>query len=189
MESMFICPHCKGELILEEKRLFCKSGHSFDKAKAGYVNLLRSQSGGVHGDNKEMIRARKDFLDGGYYSPLWQALEEGLKKYAPASILDVGCGECYYTEGMANALPLAQIAGIDISKDALNYGAKRMKGRAQTAVASAYDLPLKSGRVEALTLFFSPYAEQEIQRVLQKNGLFLMAIPGKSHLWELKIIV
>ena len=189
MESMFVCPLCRGALSREEKRLFCAKGHSFDLSKAGYANLLVGKGGGVHGDNKEMIRARKDFLEGGYYLPLRDALEEALRKACPESLLDVGCGECYYTEGMANVLGDCSIAGIDISKDALAYGAKRMKGSAETAVASAYDLPLSDGRVEALTLFFSPYAGEEFKRVLKKDGLFLMAIPGKRHLWELKSIL
>ena len=158
MESMFICPHCRGTLYKEEKRLLCHRGHSFDLSKAGYANLLVGKGGGVHGDNKEMIRARKDFLDGGYYLPLRDALVEVLKREVPESLLDAGCGECFYTEGMASALPSCRIAGVDISKDALAYGAKRMKARAETAVASVYDLPVAEEAFDALTLFFSPFA-------------------------------
>ena len=189
MESMFICPHCRGALYKEEKRLLCHRGHSFDLAKAGYANLLVGKGGGVHGDNKEMIRARKDFLDGGYYLPLRDALVEVLKREAPESLIDAGCGECFYTEGMASTLPSCRIAGVDISKDALAYGAKRMKARAETAVASVYDLPVAEEAFDALTLFFSPFAGEEFKRVLKKDGLFVMAIPGKRHLWELKSIL
>ena len=67
---LFCCPKCG--LALEEKGnvTSCKNGHSFDRAKGGYYNLLLSNKGGVHGDNKDMVLARRAFLGAGYYAPL-----------------------------------------------------------------------------------------------------------------------
>ena len=189
MESLFCCPVCRGRLLKEERRLCCGDGHSFDLSKAGYVNLLTGKSGGVHGDNKEMIKARKAFLDEGHYLPLREALCDLLAENGAKRLLDVGCGEGFYTEGMAEKLPEALVAGIDISKDALAYGGKRLKGRAELAVASAYDLPFEDGLFDAVTLLFSPFAKEEILRVLCKDGLLVMAIPGKRHLWSLKSLL
>ena len=189
MDSLFRCPLCKGRLIGEERRYFCLQGHSFDLSRAGYVNLLTGKDGGVHGDNKEMIRARRDFLEEGHYLPLREALCDILKENAPDTLLDVGCGEGWYTEGMCASLGQARVCGIDISKDALSYAGKRLKGRAQLAVASAYELPFDDGSFDALTLLFSPFAQEELKRVLKKDGLFFMAIPGKRHLWQLKSLL
>ncbi len=186
MTGLFTCPHCKGQLIKEEKRLYCEKGHSFDMARQGYVNLLVGKGGGVHGDDKEMIRARRDFLNTGHYAPLREELSALIGREAPRTVLDAGCGEGYYTEGILSALPKSTVAGVDISKDALAYAAVRLKGRAQTAVASVYDLPAADGSFEALTLFFSPYCKDEYRRVLKKEGLFIMAIPGRRHLFEMK---
>lgn len=43
IKSSFICPVCGQPLFAEEKRYFCPKGHSFDRAKSGYVNLLQNQ--------------------------------------------------------------------------------------------------------------------------------------------------
>ena len=189
MESLFCCPCCKGRLLKDEKRLTCAAGHSFDLARAGYVNLLTGKSGGVHGDNKEMIKARKAFLDEGHYLPLRDALCEMLRDLSPKKLLDIGCGEGFYTKGMKEALPGTLVAGIDISKDALGFAGRRLEGGAELAVASAYDLPFGDGTFDCAALLFSPFAKEEILRVLSKDGVLLMAIPGKRHLWALKSLL
>jgi len=108
MESMLICPVCRKPLKKEEKRYICESGHSFDCAKQGYVNLLQSQKSSQkrHGDDKLMIKARTDFLEKGYYDTMLNAVVDFCMKYAPddVKIVDVGCGECYYTKSVYESL-------------------------------------------------------------------------------------
>lgn len=67
---LFVCPKCKGKLNITSVGASCEAGHSYDKSKKGYFNLLLSRGGGVHGDNKMMVDARRDFLGKGFYSPL-----------------------------------------------------------------------------------------------------------------------
>ena len=112
--------------------MVCAKRHSFDMAKSGYVNLLLSKHIGksVHGDNKMMVRARRDFLEKGYYSPLKDVLCSKAEKYfSGGTILDAGCGEGYYTTAIFDKLESAGIAvemyGIDISKAAAELAAKR----------------------------------------------------------------
>ncbi len=185
-ESLFCCPLCRKTLYKEEKRVVCENGHSFDRARRGYVNLLAGKGGRNHGDNKEMILARKNFLNSGLYEPLREALCTHLQEQMPKTLLDAGCGECYYTEGMAKALPECVFAGVDISKEALNSGCGRMKERMEGAVASIYSLPVTAEKFEALTLVFSPFSGEEFHRVLVPDGILYMVIPGKKHLWGLK---
>ena len=82
----------------------CKNGHTFDRSKEGYYNLLFS-CGGVHGDNKEMVLARREFLNTGAYRPLAERVAALAKDHTgKGELIDVGCGEGYYTEIISGAL-------------------------------------------------------------------------------------
>ena len=63
---MYICPKCSAPLTFSEKHFECVNRHSFDISAKGYVNLLLGAKAGVHGDNKEMITARRSFLSLGH---------------------------------------------------------------------------------------------------------------------------
>ena len=185
MKSLFCCPICREELYMEEKRLYCPLGHSFDRAKSGYVNLLRT-AGKNHGDNKEMISARRAFLEGGHYSPLRDALCEVLQEDAPGTLFDAGCGEGWYTSGMSETLPDSKIGAVDISAVAAGYAGKRRLPNTEIAVASLYDLPVADASFDALTLLFSPFSRKEFLRILKPGGRMYMAVPGRRHLYGLK---
>ena len=75
--TLFRCPLCGGPLSEVPAGLRCPRGHSFDRAKEGYVNLLPvgQKHSKAPGDDKAMVAARRAFLDGGWYAPLRQALE------------------------------------------------------------------------------------------------------------------
>lgn len=93
-------------------------------AKEGYVNLLPVQHKRSRdpGDSAEMMQARRAFLDAGHYQPLRDAivgqLRERLDEKA-AVVLDIGCGEGYYTHAFADALPEITTFGTDVSKVAI----------------------------------------------------------------------
>ena len=188
-----ICPVC-GEVLTEEPRLCrCKNGHSFDRAASGYVNLLiAKQNGKIHGDDKAMVRARRDFLDAGYYEPLRRALCTEILNHADSgklSLLDAGCGECWYTSEIKRTLEEAGIradtVGIDISKEALKLGGKRDRSL-RLAVASAYRLPVADESCDVITNVFAPFAGEEYLRCLRSGGILLHVSPDERHLWELK---
>lgn len=190
MESAFRCPVCGCLLHFEEKTAFCKNGHGYDRAKSGYVNLLLSQRSGdrQHGDDIGMVRARKRFLDGGWYLPLSEAIRSALPGDAPDGILlDVGCGEGWYTEKLRCASG-RMTYGIDISKEAVNLASKRDKGSLY-AVASAFSLPFADASAAIITNFFAPLAEAEFFRVLMPGGYLLKVMPDKRHLYGLKTAV
>ncbi|MBQ1813418.1 MAG: methyltransferase, partial [Ruminococcus sp.] len=75
LTELLRCPVCACPLHAEGRTLRCERGHSFDIAKEGYANLLLSgKPGDSKGDNKEMARSRRDFLNKGYYEPLARAV-------------------------------------------------------------------------------------------------------------------
>lgn len=186
--SGFICPVCRESLSLCGKSYICTNNHTFDVSKAGYVNLLMSQQSSLkrHGDDKMMVRARRDFLGRGYYSQLREALCCEVKRSLPekSMIVDVGCGEGYYTAKIAENGGF-EIFGIDISKDALKYASGSDK-TSSFAVASAFSLPFENEGADCVLSVFAPSAYEEFHRVLRENGKLIKAIPLEDHLWELK---
>ena len=186
--SNFICPVCKSALSLYERTYRCENNHCFDLSKDGYVNLLMSQQSSLkrHGDDKLMVKARREFLEKDFYSPLREGLCSAVKAAAPqnAVIVDVGCGEGYYTSEIAKCNN-ATVFGIDISKDALKYAAKSIKG-SSFAVASAFSLPFADNSADCIVSVFAPSAYEEFYRVLKPDGRLIKAIPLEEHLWGLK---
>ncbi len=194
--SLFICPVCKKTLEEQEKIYRCENGHCFDKSKFGYVNLLQSQKSSAkrHGDDRLMVRARRDFLDTGAYGFLRDKLCEVCEKYLSDGgvVLDAGCGEGYYSTGIKSYFEqngkVLDIYGVDISKDALEFLCKRKSG-IPCAVASLFDLPLADGSVDCILNIFSPEADGEFRRVLKKGGYLIRVIPREKHLLGLKAAI
>ena len=193
----FICPVCREMLAEEEKLYKCGNGHCFDKSKFGYVNLLQSQKSSAkrHGDDRMMIRARRDFLDKDYYGFLRDALTDICYEFleSGATVIDAGCGECWYSSGIKqrlteNGKEEISFYGVDISKDALEFASKRKCG-IPTAVASVFEMPFGDGSADLLMNIFSPEADSEYFRVLKKGGFMLRVIPLEKHLFELKAAI
>ncbi len=68
--DLLACPHCDGSMDLDDAAVLCERGHSFDVARQGYVSLLTGAATPFTGDTADMIAARGDFLDTGYYDPV-----------------------------------------------------------------------------------------------------------------------
>ncbi len=191
----FVCPVCREKLnILDNGAARCDRGHSFDRSRYGYYNLLVGASGKNHGDNREMILARRDFLDTGAYLPLAKCIGRLACQHMKEGgvLLDVGLGEGYYTECILSSLAAEGISfealGFDISKDAARYAKKRVPSAA-VAVASAYNIPINDGECDLVINIFSPLAREEIYRVMAPRAKFIMAIPNTHHLMGLKRVL
>lgn len=196
MSFSFKCPVCGEPLKKENKTFRCENNHCFDEAKQGYVNLLQSQKSSKkrHGDDTLMVKARADFLEKGYYSCLCKGITEMLNRYLKPemTVADLGCGEGWYTSQINDFLKekgiSAEICGIDISKHALIYAAKRCPDL-HLAVASTADLPLHDNSCDAVISVFAPCSESEIRRVLKKDGVWIKAMPLERHLMGLKSVI
>lgn len=193
--SILICPVCKKALFQGEKRYICNNNHSFDISKKGYVNLLMSNASKEkrHGDDKAMICARTDFLDRGYYSPLAKEVSRLATEHSvsssPLNVLECGCGECYYLNEVGKAFSennvLADLYGMDISKEALPYGKKR-NPLITLFTASVFKLPVNDESVDVALSIFAPLDMNEMARVVRKGGCVIKVIPLEEHLIQLK---
>lgn len=183
--SVIICPLCQAVLVRAEKHWQCAHGHVFDVAREGYVNLLPVQhkKSRQPGDAGDMVKARRDFLAAGHYQPLRDAVVEVLARLQPPSVLDIGCGEGYYTQAMACVV--SDVVGLDIAKPAVQLAAKRCKGPVWL-VAGGARLPVADASVAVVTSLFSPLPRDEMARVLQPGGHLLVVTPGPAHLGSLR---
>lgn len=186
------CPLCGQVLTQEEKRALCPAGHSFDRARQGYLNLLMDQSARGHGDDKAMLLARRDFLEEGHYAPLLKALCDILHRRFPAEgvLVDAGCGEGWYFRGILRELASAgkRVDGyaFDVARDGARLAAGRRVGDETYFVASAFRIPMLTACADGVLSLFSPFAEEEYARILKKDGLLIRAFPEREHLMELK---
>ena len=180
---MLICPVCSEPLCVCAHTMRCNRGHCFDIAKEGYVNLLRSsKSGDRIGDDKFSARSRRDFLTKGYYAPLRNALCR-LFADRQGSVLDICCGEGYYTSALGEN-PNLQVFGFDISREMVRLAAKRGKGT--YFVANMASIPVCDSSFDYATHLFAPFNEKEFARVLKPGGSLYTVIPGANHLFGLK---
>ncbi|MBY8158415.1 23S rRNA (guanine(745)-N(1))-methyltransferase [Vibrio fluvialis] len=188
------CPLCQQPLSLTERTYACENRHQFDVAKEGYVNLMpahhkRSKD---PGDNKEMMQARRRFLEAGHYDLMRDQIAVLCAQALQGSqyqLLDIGCGEGYYTTYVANALqaqnPQAQTYGLDISKIAVRYAAKRYTN-CEFTVASSHRLPFADASLDGILRIYAPCKAEELQRCVRNNGAVITVTPAARHLYQFK---
>ena len=186
----FVCPICGEKLNKQDRQLVCPSNHSFDVARQGYVNLLTVQQKHslAPGDTREQVLARREFLEAGFYAPIAEALIAAAKELGiTGEILDIGCGEGYYSSRLADALGAA-LTGLDISKEAVRCAAAKYKGK-QWICATAAHIPVEDGSANLVTSLFALTLPEEFRRVLKDGGYYFQVLAAQDHLLGLKGII
>ena len=194
--SALACPLDNAPLVREGMSWRCGNGHCFDIASQGYANLLPVQLKRSRdpGDSKEMVAARRRFLNASHYQPIADAVArltlDGLS--GQAACLDAGSGEGYYLRRLA-AIAEQQgqslaVLGLDISKWAVLAAAKQDK-RPTWVVGSNARLPVLDGRLERLLCLFGFPVYAEFARVLRPGGQLIQVDAGLEHLAELRAII
>lgn len=192
-----LCPVCGSVLVKKERALVCGHNHSFDVARQGYVNLLPVQQKHSQdpGDTREQVLSRRAFLEAGYYAPIAEALIDiskeltvNSKEIKPAGeLLDVGCGEGYYSARLAGALGM-HLTGMDISREAVRCAAGKYKNGLWLC-ATASHIPVADHSCRLLTSLFALTVPEEFKRVLRPEGYFLQVLAAEDHLLGLKSII
>ncbi|MGB1239901.1 MAG: putative RNA methyltransferase [Pseudomonadales bacterium] len=185
------CPICQCALERTDNSLRCQANHNFDRARQGYWNLLAVQQKKSKdpGDNAQMVAARRAFLDSGHYKPMAGAIQALLHSTLPsdtqASVLDMGCGEGYYTDQWQRALPEHLFYGLDISKHAVKAACRRNK-EICWLVASGANMPIPAQSLDALTVVFSRLMPTPFADALKPGGALILAWAREDHLLELR---
>lgn len=185
--TQLMCPVCRASLQLQDKTWRCQNNHSYDQAKQGYVNLhvVQHKHSKSPGDTPESVAARRRFLSAGFYSALQKKIVEVVTGLSVRRAMDIGCGEGYYTQAMAEAVP--EIVAVDIAKAAVQIAAKQDVNKKVTwVVGTGAVLPALDGTVELCTSFFSPLPKEEMLRVLGDKAYLLVATPAPRHLYAMR---
>jgi 23S rRNA (guanine745-N1)-methyltransferase len=176
------CPVCGQALVEHGTAVRCPRGHSFDRARQGYVQLTAGPVAHA-GDPAGMVAARVAFLAAGHYDFLSRALAG----VAPAAglVIDVGGGTGQHLAAVLDAHPDAVGLAVDVSKPALRRAA-RAHPRAAAVLADVWrELPVADGVAGALLNVFAPRNGPEFARVLAPDGVLVVATPEATHLAEL----
>ncbi len=183
------CPICHSTFQENLQGLVCGNRHQFDRSKEGYFNLLPVQHKNslMPGDAKEQLKARREFLQAGFFDPLKSKILS-LMNASSKSVLDLGCGEGYFTRALSAHLSDAEIYGVDIAKAGIAMAAKAAKSLTNVThlVASNFDLPLQDQSMDTILRILAPTKDGELQRVLKPDGKLLIVIPGEQHLIGLR---
>jgi 23S rRNA (guanine745-N1)-methyltransferase len=227
--SLFVCPLCQSPLQPALDTWRCDGSlnskqtvHTFDVARQGYVNLLpvQQKKSKAPGDSQASIEARKRFLNRGHYKKLQALIGQTMGQLlaqrepvatshnVPVNWLDIGCGEGYYTQAMAQmgsdtVVTIDALIAADISKPALVELAKESKAAGRlwyqkntdntdkaTAiyplVTSAAHLPLRAHSMTGISSIFSPILPKAFAEVLTKDGYLIIAKPDEGHLASMR---
>lgn len=188
------------DLDVQQKNYSCVNGHNFDIAKQGYVNLLPVQHKRSKdpGDSKEMVLARKAFLESGVYQTVANTVEKIITQFSFVDknihILDAGCGEGYYLDYLHNTFNKNastsnySCLGLDISKLAIMEAAKRNKQIAWI-VGTNRAPPVCKNSIDIILCVFGFYNFDGFNKVLKSAGKVILVEPNIDHLKELREVI
>lgn len=172
----------------------CERGHSFDRARHGYLTLLGARGRRFAGDSAEQVAARERVLGSGLFDAVADALA-GVARDALAGmprpvVLDAGAGTGFYLDRVADTVAEAagdvRGVGTEISVAAARRLA-RVNPHVAALVVDTWDgLPLADGCVDLVQVVFAPRNPAEFARVLRAGGTLVVAIPGPGHLEPLR---
>jgi 23S rRNA (guanine745-N1)-methyltransferase len=201
------CPLCQNPFQAGATTMRCDSGHLFDVARQGYVNLLigRAPAGA---DTAEMVTARAQLLAEGHFDYLTRALVEELAgelveapveapvqapvdtasaavPTEPGLVVDVGAGTGHYLAAVLDSRPDDHGLALDVAKAAARRAA-RAHPRAGAAVCDIWrGLPIADHCADVVLDIFAPRNAAEFRRVLRPDGVLLVVTPRPDHLAEL----
>ncbi|HEX0640957.1 TPA: putative RNA methyltransferase [Streptococcus pneumoniae] len=185
--TAFACPICQENLTLLETNFKCCNRHSFDLAKFGYVNLAPQIKQSANYD-KENFQNRQQILEAGFYQAISDAVSDLLaSSKTTTTILDIGCGEGFYSRKLQESHSEKTFYAFDISKDSVQIAAKSEPNWAVNwFVGDLARLPIKDANMDILLDIFSPANYGEFRRVLSKDGILIKVIPTENHLKEIR---
>ena len=182
--DLLACPLCRQPLARQAGSVHCRSGHVFDVARQGYLNL----GGGpppANADTAAMVSARAEFLGAGHFAVIADALVDALPRRA-RTILDSGAGTGYYSARLLNEDHDRRALALDVSVAAIRRAA-RAHERMAAVVADVWGpLPITDAVIDVIVSIFAPRNPAEFHRVLAPGSCLITVVPGPEHFIELR---
>jgi len=196
LQEILRCPICKTRMqVIHLRSLVCASGHCYDIARQGYINLLSRGSATKYG--KKIFEHRRAIGNSGFFDPLHAAVSEIAINRLPrdelASLLDAGCGEGSHMANIQHDImqtrthPLLAV-GIDIAKEGIGF-ASAAYANAAWCVADIANCPFADQQFAIILNILSPANYSEFRRLLTDDGVVIKVIPEQDYLRELREIL
>lgn len=184
---------CELPLTRRERAYVCASGHSFDIARSGYINLLQPQDrrSSQAGDSKAAIEARATLEQTGVGRAVIDAVIDrvvALNLPANAVVVDLGSGSGELLGSLSSQQPISAI-GIDLSIAAIGFAARRFPALTWVVANADRRLPLQDGSVDIVLSINGRRNPSECARVLTATGVLFVVLPAADDLIELRTFV
>jgi 23S rRNA (guanine745-N1)-methyltransferase len=190
--TVLACPVCGAALTLGQGVAACLNGHSFDRARSGYLNLLLTKQSAEPGDSAAMLQSRRAFLQAGFYNPMSSAANDAVAQVlggrAGAQVADMGCGEGFFTARLKKSLTDAIVCGLDISRTGVRM-ATAYDREIRWVVASLHRSPFLRRSLDVVFSMFAPIDAADVRRVVRDDGALVTVTPGPDHLDSLRSII
>ena len=178
------CPVCRLPLADLATALRCPAGHSFNRAKQGYVDLTAGPV--THdGDTADMVAAREALQAGGHLDFIADAIAAALPEPANGLAVEVGAGTGYHLARTLDARPDLHGLAVDVAKPALRRAARAHPRMAAIRADVWRGLPIADGAATAVLNVFAPRSGAEFHRILDASGVLIVVTPEPDHLSEL----
>jgi 23S rRNA (guanine745-N1)-methyltransferase len=182
------CPVCAEGLAAADSALRCGTGHSFDIARQGYVDL--SAAPVTHpGDTADMVAARERVLSAGHFAFISEGLAAATAAFTAGLIVDVGAGSGVHLTHLLDGRPDTIGLALDVSKHALRRAARAHPRMGAVRADAWRDLPVADGAASVVLNVFAPRAGHEFARILRPGGRLAVVTPAPDHLRELGLAV
>jgi 23S rRNA (guanine745-N1)-methyltransferase len=183
---------CALPLLRRDRTFVCATGHSYDVARSGYVNLLQPQDrkSTEAGDSRAAIEARASLLADGVGRRLIDAVASRTAamdlRDAPV-VADLGCGS---GDALAALTSRAGVGvGIDLSIAAVDRAARHFPDRTWVVANADRRLPLLDRAIDLVVSLHARRNAPDVARVLAATGRLLVAVPAADDLIELREVV
>ena len=118
---------------------------------------------------------------GGYWRADYRHVMKEIKRFRPASLIDIGCGPGGFLCAVQKRFPDIQLNALDLSEEMVRETQERLGPSAVAIVGDSEHMPLESEQYEIVTCNMSihhyPHAQDavnEMYRILKPGGTLLL---------------
>ena len=181
---------CHLPLALAGRTLRCGAGHSFDRAREGYWNLLQPQDrrSPRPGDRDAALEARSRWLARGLADGLIATVGTLLDRIdlpQGAAVADLGSGEGTFTGRLLDGRSV-RACGVDLSVRAARRAARAFPDIGWVVANADRELPFPDGSLDLVLSVFGRRPGAEIHRALRDPGRLVVVLPAEDDLIELR---